>query len=737
MLWREGSSVMVLDPVRYKLELDNTPGLLWRVQRISLKEGLSSLYRCKILLIQHDPAADPDTLIGSSGHLTIIRGTQVERRVCGIIRRVRHYESDNGRVAADIELVPALMALTLNQNARIFQNLTVPQIVDQVLSAGLQPYQRKARQSLSAQYAQREYCMQYRESDFDFVARLLAREGISFYFDHSGKVEQMVLFDETASLAACNTMTGKPSIDFVPPGAAPEVEVVQSFEHIDKLRPTSVVLHEYDWLQPTLLAHREVHNQDSTGHDREVYEPAPALSLGPGGQSDSAARLRVRGEQESTGEWAGRGSGIVVDFTPGYTFELQGHTDPALDQSYVITQLTHDGTAPDELAREGEPGGEYRNRFVCQPASLPCRPSPLSVAPMPLQTATVVGPASEEIYTDEHGRIKVKFHWDRQSGADEHSSCWIRVAQPWAGPGFGAAFVPRIGTEVVVEYLEGDPDRPLVTGVVYNGRNLLPFNYPSEKTKSGFVTRSSLHGQGGNELVFEDTAGSEVVHLQAAKDWKILVKNDQEEDVRHDSKRHVVGNDDNTIDGNHSETITGTDRVSVKGDRAVNVQGAYDEDVTGATTTHVGGSSALSVQGDRAVSVGGKQDVNVTGDTSDSTSGSRADSTDKDHSATVSGNATLSVSKNRSIDVGGDQSTQVSKKYALDVGDKAQVAVQKNFTIQVSQELTLEVDKSLTLKCGSAKLELKSDGKAKVSGTDISITATGNGKTKGSAIGNN
>jgi type VI secretion system secreted protein VgrG len=727
---------MVLDPVHYDFELEPSPGYLWRVHSVSITETLSSLYACVLALSQHDPTTDPGALIGSSCHLTITRGVQVDRRFCGIVRSVRHHDTRAGGSVV-VEVVPALYALSQRVDARIFQDLTVPQIVNKVLSAGLQPYQRKVRQSLSGQYAQREYCVQYRESDLAFVQRLLQEEGIGFYFDHSGKAEEMVLFDDNASLPACNSTTGS-TIQFVPPGeGAQEIEVVHTFDHNEQTYATSVVLDEYDWTQPTLPVHREARGQDAAGLDREIYDPAPRLSLRQG-KDDGTSRAQVRSQEEMLAKSESSGQANVIGFAPGYTFDLQGHELSTLDQKYVITSVTHFGTAPDVLAKEQATAVEYHNEFTCLPASMHYRPKRRTPrAPMQMQTAKVVGPASEEIYTDEHGRIKVKFHWDRASGADEHSSCWIRVAQLWAGSGFGAVFVPRIGMEVVVQFLEGDADRPLVTGVVYNGRNLLPFNYPSEKTKSGFVTRSSPHGQGGNELVFEDTAGSEEVYLQAAKDWTILVKNDQEENVQHDSTRHVAGNDDNNIDGNHTETITGTDRVSVTGDRAVKVQGAYNEDVTGAMTTHVGGASALSVQGDRTVSVSGKQDVSVTGDTSDSTSGSRTDSTGKDHSASVSGSATLSVSKNRSIDVGGDQSTQVSKKYALDVGDNAQVSVQKNCTIQVSQELTLEADKSLTLKCGSAKVVLKNDGKVQISGSDIEVSGSGNVKVKGSKIAQN
>lgn len=719
---------MVLDPVSYRLELDESPGYLWRVHDVALTEQLSATYSCLVTLTQHDPNADPEALIGTSCQLTLARGTQTERRVCGIIRSVRHHHPLEGAAVIDIEIVPALMALAQRTDSRIFQSLTVPQIVDRVLSAGLQPYQRTARQSLNATYAQRDYCVQYRETDLAFVQRLLAEEGIGYYFDHSGSAEEMVLFDGNASLQYVQSTTGA-TIDFVPPGeGSQEKEVVQLFEHAEAIQPTSLELKEYDWMRPTSPVRHQATGEDAAGHDRPLYDPAPALVINDG-NDDGQHRLQARTERDGMEKWLGHGEGTVSGFTPGYAFDLAGHPVGSLDQKYVVVEVHHRGEAPDVLASEKD-HAEYHNRFVCLPASVPYRPQGSASRPrMPMQTATVVGPAGEEIYTDDHGRIKVKFHWDRAPGNDEHSSCWMRVAQVWAGPGYGAMYVPRIGMEVVVGFVEADPDQPLVTGVVYNGRNLLPFNYPGDKTKTGLITRSSPNGSSGNELWFEDAADNEQIYLQATKDWKILVKNDQDETVNHNATRHVVGNDDNTIDGNHTETITGTDDVAVTGDRSVTVQGSYAEAVTGNMSTEVDGNSTVTVQGNRSEDVAGNRTANVTGNLSESVT--------KNHSQSVNGNQALTITKNRSIDVSGEQSASVTKNASLDVGQNGQASVQKNLTVHAGAKLTLEADKELTLKCGSASIVLKSSGNISVEGAGIEVKGSGSVKIKGSTVTHN
>jgi type VI secretion system secreted protein VgrG len=250
------------------------------------------------------------------------------------------------------------------------------------------------------------------------------------------------------------------------------------------------------------------------------------------------------------------GSSVCRAFTSGYRFDLQDYyRDDMNNKPYVLTSLDHGATEPVGASGQGSEAS-YTNSFVCIPFEVPYRPSRLTPKPVVqgTQTAIVVGPAGEEIYTDEHGRVKVQFHWDREGKKDEKSSCWIRVSQLWAGAGWGAMYIPRIGHEVIVDFLEGDPDRPIITGRVYHGINMSPYGLPAEKTKSTIKSDSSLGGGGSNELRFEDKKGSEEVFLHGQKDWTIAIENDKNQTVGHDETLSVGNNRTKTVGVDQSET---------------------------------------------------------------------------------------------------------------------------------------------------------------------------------------
>ncbi len=586
-----------LPKVRFKFNAE-TDTHVWRVVSLHAREAISEVYSVALELACDDLGADPDALLGDKCEVLLIRDTH-ERAWRGVVHRVEHRGVAQGHIVCRAHLVPALYGMSQRVDSYIFQDVTVPQILAVVLAEGLSPYGRTYTiDQLSRDYPVREYCVQHRESDLEFVMRLMAEEGIAFWFDHAGDAEVMILSDHKEAHTAIETMDGNPLLVQGPEAGTASTERVRHFELSHSLESTSSVVRDFDWTQPRLGIpgnglSAEQRSTDVKGHDREVYEyPAP-LTIGDYakpkyGAHDQVAQAAVRQERFRSLEARFTGDGEVTVFNPGQTFELTGHRVSAFDRRYLLTRVEHFGFAPEELTSDVSPADaqreRYRNTFECIDAAVVFRPTRTARKPVisGTQTATVVGPSGEEIYTDEHGRIKVQFHWDRFGGRDESSSLWIRVSQTWAGSGWGFMFVPRIGMEVVVTFLEGNPDRPLVTGCVYNGENTPSYTLPDDKTKSWIRTNSSHTSGGYNELRFEDLAGSEEVYLRAQKDFNELVKHNHSTTVDANQTNTVHGKQTETVDKdksitvhkNRDTTIDGDDYLHVKGNRTIVVDGA-------------------------------------------------------------------------------------------------------------------------------------------------------------------
>jgi len=492
-------------------------------------------------------------------------------------------------------VVPALHHLSQAVDARIFQELTALEVIGEVLD-GHGVYAETRTLEVERAPAVREYCVQYHESDLAFVMRLMEEEGIWFYFRHDEDdgEERLVLTDHVRSLAPVPTLDGEAAPVAGPESATLSVESVRFFDLGRELRSTGTAARDFDWTRPGLDLTRA---EPSDPGARAVYEYPAELTIGqyqdPSyGADDGAAQARVRQEaRAATGATAAARTNLI-GARAGAVLELVGHGDPAHDGRYLVLRVEHHGAVPDAVAgtTRAEPRGDrerYRNELVCAPLDVPHRPERHTTKPrvFGMQTATVVGPAGEEIYTDEHGRVKAQFHWDRLGARNEKSSCWIRVMQAWAGPGWGSVFLPRIGMEVVVNFLEGNPDRPLVIGCVYNGVNRPPYPLPDEKTKSTVKSNSSPGGGGSNEIRFEDLAGSEEVYLHAQKDLNEVVENNHTTTVHANQTDTVDGNQTISVGGDQTEGVDQNVTVHIKGSQSVTIDGTMQGDghpVTGA-----------------------------------------------------------------------------------------------------------------------------------------------------------
>ena len=569
----------------------------WRARAARVDESLCALYEVTLDVAHRAVDVDPAALLGTRLRVVFSRG-DVSRAWWCTVRRVEHAGFEDRQRLARVHCAPAFWSLTQRRDLRVFQDMTAVEVTLAVLrEAGFAEERVAVR--LTTTPPSRSYCVQHRESDLDFVSRLLAEEGATWMIEQGSDGEVMALVDHPSGWGTVATYEGAPVTLAGPDGGAQRTETVRSFEAHRELRPTSVTLRDYDDTRP---AH-DLTRRASGGEpgERAVYDhPArytftrwdEGASAWGGDSGDRAAR--VAWEREVTASEGAEGAGNVTGFMPGLRFVVQGYEGPRAGEKWVLTRVRHEAHAPEVLARDArrdEGRDRYRNRFACAPADAPWRPE---LPPRPrvqgLQTAVVVGPEGEEIYTDAHGRVKVQFHWDRRGARDARSSCWIRVAQSLAGEHFGALHIPRVGMEVLVDFIDGDPDRPVVVGAVYNRLNPPPESLPEHRTRTTLRTRSTPGGEGYNELRFEDRAGAEEVHLRAQRDL-----------------------DENVL-REHRVSVGADERVSVGHDQSTAV--SRDRSVTvGRDETHtVGHDARLTVVNDRTVRVGHNEVVQVAND---------------------------------------------------------------------------------------------------------------------------
>lgn len=462
-------------------------------------------------------------------------------------------------------VVPWLWFLTRCADCRIFQEKTVPDIVKQVLKdRGYTDLQ----DALSSSYSTWDYCVQYRETDFDFISRLMEQEGIYYFFKHADGKHTMVLADSPSAHEAYPKFE---EIKYRPPDdRVGDEEYITDWIVQTRVQPGAYALNAFDFENTKKdLRSRAKVGREHEAADFEIYDyPGNYTETG---QGDGYARRRIEELQAQYEVATGRSDARGI--CTGYTLSLAEHPRADQNREYMTTSAEYKMDMGEFYTVGGGSGEcDYSVSFTAIDAKQPFRsprttPKPSIAGP---QTAIVVGPSGEEIYTDKYGRVKVKFHWDRYSKADENSSCWIRVAQVWAGKNWGAIYTPRIGQEVIVEFLEGDPDRPIITGRVYNGQVMPPYGLPSNKTMSTLKSNSSKGGKGFNEIRFEDDKGNEQIFIHAEKDEDVRIKNDAKEWIGKD--RHLI------VKGDQLEEVGGDKHLTVKGDQNEKVSGSVSLD---------------------------------------------------------------------------------------------------------------------------------------------------------------
>ena len=601
------------------------------LEKFSGAETLSKPFEFKVSMLSADFEVDLKSLLRTSVTVTIFMADNTPRYFNAVFRSITQAKegddvlterektgiSNPARDLAVYEaiLVPKIWFLSLDSDCKIFQNMSVPDIVGKVLKdANISDYQFQTYGT----YPVREYCVQYRESSLNFISRLLEEEGLFYFFAHRETKHTIIFADKNTVGGACPGQEVA-QYSFDQEGWVGEGEEgVATLERIETAHTGKVALTDYNFETPTLnlLGNLGSDNEEAFDYPGEYTE-----------KEDGSRYSRIRLEEREALQFVVNASSRCRAFRPGYFFKLKGHYRSDTNQDYFLTSVTHD--ALDSTYRQDkDESHKYSNTFKAIPKTVPYRPPRDTRRPTVLgvQPALVVGKAGEEIWVDKYGRVKVQFYWDRQGKKNENSSCWLRVSQIWAGKNWGWMTIPRIGQEVLVDFLEGDPDRPIIVGRVYNAEQMPPYSLPDNQTQSGIKSRSSKGGgsENYNEIRFEDLKGSELIAVHAEKDMDTLVENNDTQHVQKNRTINVDGTHTETIvkdttikitEGNHSLTLNqGNQSIQLDvGNQSTNVKlGKIDMTAMQSITLTVGGNSIKIDQ--TGVTIQGLM-VKITGET--------------------------------------------------------------------------------------------------------------------------
>lgn len=630
---------------------------------ISGIESISSLFEFHLTALSENTDIEAPKLINKSVSFSINNSTP--RVFNGIVSHFSYGEiKSNGLREYHLTVVPWTWFLDRNENRRIFQNKNCKDIVSQVFSdLGFSDFDFRA-----AGGQPREYCVQYGESDYAFVMRLLAEEGYACFYTHEEKKHTFVIVDQMSAYAESehtNLTYSK--------GNSPDAEI-NSWVHNYAFKKGEWVLNDYNFKEPNknLVATSTSKSKFDKNNQFSHYDYSSLYDFSSGSK---LANARMDAEEADADTITGSSS--CSSFSAGQFFKLDKHEAKSEQGKYLLLSVQHHASDMSYFASQG--GDEhYSNNFNSIPLERTYRPAMIYDRPVMYgpQSALVTGPSGEEIYIDEYGRIKVQFMWDREGKKDENSSCFVRVMQAWAGNGWGSSFIPRIGQEVIINFLDGDPDRPIVTGAVYNGNNKPPY---SSKTQSGIKTHSTKKGSADNynEIRFEDKKDGEQIYIHAEKDLDTQVENNETLTVDNDRTKTIKHDENSTINNNRNKRVDKNQTESIGENKSIDVGKNHTE------------------------SIGKNLDITVA----------------ENHNESIGKNMTITVEKDLKETVNGQYVEAVSKEYGLK-----------------AKTITMEADKQIILKTGSAQIVMKSNGDITISGKNINVKGSGKVVLKGSKV---
>jgi type VI secretion system secreted protein VgrG len=746
-------------------------------ESIVASAGLSTLGEFQLNLLSPNPSLKPEDLLGKSVTVHVELPEGGKRHFNGHVTRFA-IGAHRGRHHGYQAIVrPWLWFLTRTTDCRIFQELSVPDIVKKVFDDhSVADFEFKLFRS----YRKWDYCVQYRESDFNFVARLLEHEGIYWYFEHSDGKHKLVLVD---SQSAHNPIEREGTLPYCedPAMVPPDTEYVSNWSFSRAVRTGKAVLTSYDFERPStgLLVDKdktrsyELSDYEMFDYQGDYIQSADGRQLAEDRMDELQTRFQLL-------QGSSNGHSIEV----GRLLKLSRHPRDDQNAEYLITNASVRAQV-NAYESGGSGGGDYQCDFSAIPSGQQFRPQRATPKPFVQgpQSAVVVGPSGEEIFTDKYGRVKVQFHWDRYGKKDEKSSCWVRVSYPWAGKNFGAVHIPRIGQEVIVDFLEGDPDQPIIIGRVYNAEQMPPWDLPANATQSGILTRSSKGGayDNANAIRFEDKKGSEQLWIHAEKNQDIEVENDETHSVGHDRTKtvdhdeivHVKHDRTETVDNNETITIGVNRTESVGSNEVISIGSNRTEDVGSNETISIGANRTESVGADESVTIGSNRTVTVGACKTETVALQRTRAVGVNESVaigaaqeiaigaaqivTIGAIQSVSVGASQSIDVGagrtvsvgaalstsvganetrkvsGDRGTSISGTESTNVGKGMKLEIAEDCVISVGKKLSIGAADEIVIKTGDASITMKKDGTIQIKGKDIIINGSGDITAKASS----
>ena len=654
-------------------------------------EEISRLFSFELELISDNPGIAAPSIVGKNVTFSVKQADNTPRFFNGHISRFQAGDESHGRRNYRAQVVPWLWFLTRTSDCRIFQNKSVPEIIQQIFGdLGFSDFDKK---HVVGHHPKREYCVQYRETDFNFVSRLMEEEGIFYFFKHEDGKHTLVMSDEKGAYYDCREKTVDFPRDY---GSRAIHDHITAWEHRYEFRTGKYAQTDYNFETPTvnLMTNTStvVPLPDSSKYEFYDYPGTGTYFNKANGTPLTGSRM----EEEEVDYDTVYGSSKCRSFTPGGKFKINKHRS-ATEQgkTFVISAIQHSATEP--LAHEGGgySGEDYSNTFTCIPDSVMFRPPRLTPKPIVqgIQTAVVVGPKGEEIYCDKYGRVKVQFHWDREGKKNEQSSCFIRSAHNIAGKQWGFMAIPRIGQEVVVDFLEGDPDCPLIVGSVYNAGQMPHYSLPAEQSRSYIKTNSTKGGKGFNELMFEDKAGDERVFIHGEKNMDVRVKNDSKARIFGNRHQIIGWEKDGAKGGDQQELIYQDKHLQVKRNQIEQVEGNV-ELLIGHGEAQSGGNLDIMIEKNRTELIGADSDLHV------------------------KGNCSQKVDGGMSLSVGGDHQTKSGGNVALEAGSIGEVH------IKAGMKVIIEAGMQLSLKGPGGFIDIGPAG-VSISGTMVLINSGG------------
>jgi len=719
------------------MELSSPLGrdLLFRWLRGREELGRPSEFELAALSTRND--IKPSDLLGKKITVKLERAKGGTRYFNGHVTRFAQGDTVGRYYEYRMTVRAWLWFLTRTRDCRIFQEKTVPDIIKEVFADHSMAV---FDDGLNGTYAQREYCVQYRETDFDFVSRLMEEEGIYYFFDHGDGKHTMKLVDADSTH---KKLPGRDSIPYHLPGRVlhSDEEYIQVFRQGQRIQPGLVATRSYDFAKPKAdlgVKAQIIEKHDSADYEIYDYE-------GDYVQADNGDHLaRVRIDELHTGFELAEAECSVREIAVGYTFKLTSAPRKDQEKDYLIVKAEWD-LQNNTYETNTEEDAVYHCTMTVLQAKQQFRPE--RITPRPTmggpQTAVVVGPGGEEIYCDKYGRVKVQFHWDRYGKKNENSSCWIRVSNPWAGANWGGMAIPRMGQEVIVDFLEGDPDQPIITGRVYNADQMPPYALPANATQTGIKSRSSKGGGAANfnEIRFEDKKGSEQVFLHAEKNQDIEVEKDETHWVGNDRKKNIDHDETTVVKHDRTETVGNNETIGIGGNRSITVDKSETATVALQRTHTVGVNETITVGAAQEITVGGAQAITV--------GAAQMISVGATQTISAAANQTLNAGRDQGINVGGTQTVNIGKNASMTiaadenhtVSGKRQSTVSKDDTLNVDKNLYFTAGESISITTGDASIVMKKDGTIEIKGKNItidgskiSVKASGDIVMKGSKI---